>query len=322
MPAHKRRHARLNVSKLKTTAQELQLGPTTKVYHLPDWHKMSHPQRLVVIRQIAMQRGRDARIAKLVVSILRKARIKPRQYDKQAAAILKWVQDPDNIYYVNEPGERLQDPIYTLKAGHADCDDQVLLLCAMFESVGLPWKLVLSGRGPQGKTRYIEGQPIPDGVRWTHIYCMVGTPPFRPNRWYFCEPTVVGVPLGWDVISGDHRYLPEMSANKGGAPQIVAPPPYKEVYGGYGSATAGLVGGTVAGTIAQEEEDDGGMIDWPKIGQAVITGVLVSVGTSLLLDWINGKGMWEGEGSAAARFREVVAPTVSGSALVAPKMRD
>lgn len=312
MPAH----ARLPVHKLKTNATELTLDDA-KAYHLPDWHNLSHPQRLVVIRQLAMMRGRDARIARLVVRVLKEAKARPRQYDKQAAAILRWVQNPENVYYVNEPGERLQDPIYTIKAGHGDCDDQVILLATMFESVGLPWKLVLSGRGPGGqKVRYIEGEPVPSGVAWTHIYCMVGTPPFRPNRWFFCEPTVEKVPLGWDVISGDHRYLPEMSLNaRGGSPQIVPAPPYKEVYGdSYGNA--GLVGGSIAGTIAQEEED-GGVIDWSKIGQAVITGVLVSVGTSLLLNWINGSGLWEGEGSAVKRLRKVAQP-VRESVLVAP----
>lgn len=314
MPAHQR----LPVHKLKTNARELSLGDA-KAYHLPDWHNLSHPERLAVIRQIAMMRGRDARIAKKVVSIFRKAKVKPRQYAKQAAAILKWVQDPENIYYVNEPGERLQDPIYTLKAGHADCDDQVLLLCAMFESVGLPWRLVLSGRTKDGrKLRHIEGQAVHPGVSWTHIYCMVGVPPFRPNRWFFCEPTVQGVPLGWDVVSGDHRYLPEMSINsKKGPPRIVLPPPYKEVYGdSYGQASAGLVGGTIAGTIAQEDEDSK-RLDWDKIGQAVVTGVLVSVGTSLLLNWINGKGLWEDKGNVTERWSRAAKP-VRASALLAP----
>lgn len=316
MPAHQR----LPVHKLKTNTKELTLG-SAKAYHLPDWHNLSHPQRLAVIRQIAMMRGRDARIARLVVKILRDDGARPRQYARQAAAILRWVQDPDNIYYVNEPGERLQDPIYTLKAGHADCDDQVLLLCSMFESVGLPWKLVLSGRGSQGKTRYIEGQQVPPGVKWTHIYCMVGTPPFRPNQWYFCEPTVEGVPLGWDVVSGDHRYLPEMTvnANKSSGPaKIVYPPPYREVYGDSYGSNAGLVGGSIAGTIAQEEEDDdNGIIDWPKIGQAVVTGVLVSVGTSLLLDWLNGNGMWEDKGTVVERWSRATTPARQ-SILVAP----
>jgi transglutaminase-like putative cysteine protease len=156
----------LPVHELNTSANELNLG-SAKVYHLPDWHKLSHPERLGVMRQIAKMRGRDPRIAKLALSIIRRSGAKPRQYEKQASALLKWVQNPKNCYYINEPGERLQDPIYTIKVKHGDCDDMVLLLCCLFEAVNLPWKQVLSGQGPKGKIRYIEGERVPSGVAWT-----------------------------------------------------------------------------------------------------------------------------------------------------------
>jgi hypothetical protein len=90
----------------------------------------------------------------------------------------------------------------------------VILLASLYESVGLPWRFVLSGRAKGGdKVRHIEGEQISPDVRWTHIYLCVGTPPFNPVRWYFAETTIVGVPLGWDVVSGDHSYLPEMSTS-------------------------------------------------------------------------------------------------------------
>jgi hypothetical protein len=121
----------LPVHELNTSANELNLG-SAKVYHLPDWHKLSHPERLGVMRQIAKMRGRDPRIAKLALSIIRRSGAKPRQYEKQASALLKWVQNPKNCYYINEPGERLQDPIYTIKVKHGDCD----ALEAGFERTG------------------------------------------------------------------------------------------------------------------------------------------------------------------------------------------
>lgn len=306
-------HERLPVGKLGTVAQEMDLG-TAKTYHLPDWHKLTHPERLNIIRQIAMMRGRDPRIARLAVSIVKASGARPRQYEKQAAALLKWVQDPKNCYYVNEPGERLQDPIYTLKAKHGDCDDQVLLLCSLFESLGMPWRLCLSGLDTAGKKiRYIEGADVPGGCKWVHVYCMVGTPPFNPTHWYFCECTIEKVPLGWDVLSGDKAYLPEMRKRTGpvrviGAPSVQAgfrpaslpasenkSPAYKAAYGNVSALSA-----AVGASVGAELEDDKNL-NWEKILLAVGTGVAVSVITQITLDWVRGTGGWKGKGSIGQR---------------------
>lgn len=312
---------RLPVGQLGTQANPISLGDA-KPYHLPDWHSLSHPQRLTVLRNIATGRGRDPRMATLAVQIVRKSGAKPRQYKDQAAAILKWVQD--NVYYVNEPGERLQDPLYTLKAGYGDCDDLSLLLCSLYESLNLPWKFVLSGRSKDGqKLRYIEGNPVPDGVTWVHVYAMVGTPPFTPTIWYFCEPTVRGVPLGWDVISGDRSYLPEMDKPYKGPPKFAIPlkanrnyrpaplpaqhqrsPAYEMGYG----QTGPMVGGSISASMAMEDGHDNKWLDWEKIVPAIVTGVAVSVSTSILLDWINGRGMWEGSGHVFFRAVKATAP--------------
>ncbi len=295
----------LPVHELRTDAKELNLG-SAKVYHLPDWHSLSHPERLGVMRQIATMRGRDPRIAKLALSIIRKSGAKPRNYAKQAAALLRWVQDPKNCYYINEPGERLQDPIYTIKVKHGDCDDMVLLLCCLFESVNLPWRQVLSGRSQKGKVRYIEGSPVPAGVQWTHVYCMVGTPPFQPNKWYFCEPTVEGVPLGWDVISGDHSFLPEM-APRGGKqyimnspkaspfhrpaplpPEVNRSPAYATAYGAIpNSGVSAAVGASIATELEESPK-----IQWKSVALAIVTGVCVSVGTQLALDVVRNTQFW------------------------------
>lgn len=644
---------------LPAKIEQLDLGKGTTVHHLPDWNKYDDPKKLEVLRKIAEMRGRDPRIAKLAVSIIKKAKVKPRDYKGQATALLKWVQSPKNVYYVNEPGERLQDPIFTIKNGFGDCfaedtlvlrddmalvkiqnvqigdriwgrdqwttvvnfwdkgvlpvteialdngsvlrlteehkvyvwrctkhggdckrihmknsicslqhgawqriavaeltehdimlqpariqrsdadatklensnadmswlmgayvaegwkeaqrvmisgldgtekqktkerardiaqnnnwsirwdkryialnshaavdfvaevpsgavkkqipahflrqcdlaeldkglkldatkntrgegwtfstispalavqyrviqrlqgrsthvslvtdhggfgtnpiyrigvrnpknnddkrlfvkkikrnadsvpcydiatedhyvylpeadctvsncDDQNILLCSLFESVKLPWKYVISGRSRVNgtKMRYIEGDPYPLDGDWTHIYCMVGTPPFQPTEWYFCECTVEGVPLGWDVISGDHSFLPEMAKTKKGPQRIMdigikAPKGFKPIplpknkqwspaiyqaldktadeaaYSGTfqfvrNSGIGSSVGSSIATEMLDSEEKSStiSLFDFKKIAQAVSTGVLISVATQLVLDYVRSTDTW------------------------------
>lgn len=327
----------LPVEKLKTNAKSLDLGDS-QVFHLPNWHNLTHPQRLGVMRQIAMMRARDPRMAKLAVSIIKKAGARPREYEKQAAALLKWVQDPKNVFYVNEPGERLQDPIHTVRIGHGDCDDQSLLLTCLFESVGLPWKFVLSGRSKEGqKVRYIEGTQVPPDTKWSHIYCMVGTPPFSPNRWYFCETTVIGVPLGWDVVSGDHSYLPEMAKTKPGPPQIMIPakangrfrpaplppaaqrsPAYQEAYSGLGDMELGSenfqeLEAALRQTITEEVRKD----TLQALKMAVVTGVAVG----MIMQFINGEGWWKGRGHLFDLWSKKASDLAQNSKLFPPMIK-
>ena len=177
---------------------KVELDATTKAFHIPSWKDLSEKERMQMLRKIAQEAGRDPRIATLAVQILKNAGVQPRDYRGQAAAILKWVQT--NIYYVNEPGERLQDPIYTLKVKYGDCDDLALLFAALCESIRLPWRFVLSGKGRFGVERWIEGTPEKD-IQFSHIYAAVGWPPFNPKYWAYAEPTLKGVDLGWDVVS-------------------------------------------------------------------------------------------------------------------------
>ena len=145
--------------------------PTT--YHLPDWDGYKDPKKLALLRQIVLQYGRDPRVAQLAVKICQKAGAKPREYRKQAQALLAWVQH--NIYYVNEPGERLQSPLYTLKSGLGDCDELAILLCSLFECVRLPWKMVITANTREGIVRYIEGDPNYRKLPYSHIYCMTSS---------------------------------------------------------------------------------------------------------------------------------------------------
>lgn len=240
-----------------------------KVYHMPAWSGYGDPKRLDVISRIAESRGRDPRIATLAVKILKKNRVKPRQFKRQAAALLKWVQNPKNVYYVNEPGERLQDPLYTLKVGYGDCDDMTMLLYSLCRSLRLPVKLVICGVDRNGrKVRYHQGDAhYPPGVDWSHIYLAIGNDPFRPTKFYYAEPTVQGAPLGWDVINAKDFNIPELAA--------------------YGSATAAVAGSMAemtaleSGKRGSKHIDEAGIfgLNWRSIFAAALVGALVSVTT-------------------------------------------
>ncbi len=187
----------------------LNLG-NPRTFEIPNWHRDSQTNRMAFLREVAENSGRDPRVAHLAVQILKSSGVQPRQYKEQAQALLKWVQT--NIYYVNEPNERLQDPLYTVKVGYGDCDDMVLLLAALFHSIRLDFRFVLSGKNNGKITRWIEGQREPRG-RWTHIYLMVGWPVFRPTTWAYCEPTIASAKLGWDIVqakAGSAPMLPEL----------------------------------------------------------------------------------------------------------------
>lgn len=191
-------------------------GPAyhAKTFHLPQWDGWNDKSRIRFLRQAAEGYGRDPRLRELVINeVLRPAGVEGRDYKAQAAAILKWVQT--RIMYVNEPGEQLQSPWYTLKVKFGDCDDMSLLLASMYQSVRLPWKYVLSGRLGDKKVRWVEGDPIPSGARWAHIYVAVGWPPFIPQEWAWAEPTIKNAPLGFDTVDagrGKGDILPELRA--------------------------------------------------------------------------------------------------------------
>jgi hypothetical protein len=230
-----------------------------RTYHLPRWGSMPDPQRLAFLRSVAVQRGRDPRIRQIAFRLV--AGIPERDYPRQAAAILKAVQPGGPLMaYVNEPGEVLQDPLYTLKVKAGDCDDAAILLASLFEAVRLPWRFVLSGRAltvtdaptrPTGpRMRWVEGTPYPSGrVKWGHIYVVVGWPVFNPRQWAWAEPTIRNAPLGWDVTSHVARTgqsaLPELGAVQNPPVPVTAPAPAVTA----GSAAAGATQRSLVETV-------------------------------------------------------------------------
>jgi len=247
-----------------------------RTYHLPNWDGFKDPKKLQIMREIVLQYGRDPRVAQLAVEICRQAGCKPREYQRQAECLLKWVQT--QVYYVNEAGERLQSPLYTLKTRMGDCDDMAMLLCSFFEALRLPWKFVISANTRNGLVRYCEGdknfQPLP----YSHIYCAVGDRPFTPQRWIYCEPTM-DVPLGWDIVATQsdpeaRKYLPEL--------------------GGVASSIVGSTVGGAVGEAAGEASVTRNVAKFAKqVAVAIVAGSLTAVGTEILLDYLRASALYK-----------------------------
>ena len=180
-----------------------------KVFHISGWGRMNDGQRMAYIRKMSRAWGRDPRVRNFAVKLYRAHNIQPRDYRGQAKTLLRWVQR--NIYYLNEPGEILQSPIYTLRKDvrSGDCDDIAILLMSLATSSRLGARLVLSGKSKTtGRmVRWVEGTPEPPNVKWAHIFVQIGWPAFRPVHWESAEGTLKGAPLGWDVTRA-HLYKP------------------------------------------------------------------------------------------------------------------
>ena len=57
----------------------------------------------------------------------------------KAHAVGEWVQR--RIHYTRERGEQLEAPEYTLRMQAADCDGHAILVAALLDSIGVPWRL-------------------------------------------------------------------------------------------------------------------------------------------------------------------------------------
>lgn len=96
----------------------------------------------------------------------------------EVEAIFNYIRD--HIRYLKDVNlvETLTTPDRTLQLGYGDCDDQVVLLGAMLESIGYPTRIVLTGYSDPGV--------------YEHVYLQG----LIQNHWIDMDPTEQ-IPLGF-----------------------------------------------------------------------------------------------------------------------------
>lgn len=93
----------------------------------------------------------------------------PYAYLAEADAIFRFVRDC--IRYTGDifDVETLQAPEYTLQIGIGDCDDKVILVCSLLQSINHPCKLVALGDQPGECGHVIAETKI--GPHWLAMEC-------------------------------------------------------------------------------------------------------------------------------------------------------
>lgn len=172
------------------------------IYHLKEWARWSHPQRVGWLRvNMVSEYAADMRIRLLAAEILRKARVRDRDYPAMAAALLRWTQR--NIQYTEEYDEQIQSPWVTLETRTGDCDDIAVLLATLAASINLFCRFVLAGSDPKSGqlVRWVEGSGPPNKKHtFFHIYCEFSWPATGPVVFASAEPTFAAAPLGYDLV--------------------------------------------------------------------------------------------------------------------------
>lgn len=122
---------------------------------------------------------------------------KSKDYYCYASKLFSWVRD--HILYAYDPVqlEYCEDVKKILSNRIADCDSMDILLCAMFEHIGLPSQFVTIKADPSRPNE------------WTHVYTRVKIPkvgwvcadPIMPEKWFGWEPPYPNGKKYWPASS-------------------------------------------------------------------------------------------------------------------------
>jgi len=130
-------------------------------------------QTVAVISQFVKNSLRQSKIRLFTLSVLDRRGYLGRNASQAAQIIQDWVRE--NIAYIPDPidVETVQTPGITLRVKAGDCDDHVVLVSAMLQSVGIPVRYVVIGK---------------DRDSFSHIY----TEALIGSRWVAVDTTLAG----------------------------------------------------------------------------------------------------------------------------------
>ncbi len=124
----------------------------------------SAAQTQAIVEHLARLYGGLPQMRDCVGALLHRQRVAPRDDTGVARAIWAWVTH--RVRFLNEAGEIVQTPAKTMMALFGDCDDRTSLLCAMLESVRIPWRTRLLSKN--GVPYHIWPQALVGG-RWVDL---------------------------------------------------------------------------------------------------------------------------------------------------------
>jgi len=132
------------------------------------------------IAQLIRQGAKDFAVRQTAIDILRQRNVRPKDYLAEIKALFEWVQE--NIRYTKDTFrvELLHSARRMLELRAGDCDDHVVVLGAMLESIGHPVRLVLTGADPRRQRSF------------SHIYLEV----LHLGRWIPLDATMPHS-MGW-----------------------------------------------------------------------------------------------------------------------------
>jgi len=137
-------------------------------------------ETLLKMKELALAGARHPDIWELSRKTVRGCPVKDTNCEAQK--MLKWIHD--NVRWTPDIGnaETVAAPWRTISVGGGDCDDVATLLASMAVSIGMPARFKAIAANPEYKNEF------------THVYTELKV----GNKWIPAEPSIKGMPLGWE----------------------------------------------------------------------------------------------------------------------------